>query len=87
MHLTPIKRCLSISTDPYACTDDFRYFEGGSSSVYLWDLDDGGFAGVILFKKGVSLVRQSSPALERTLTQSLNLLVISHSDRGIRFMS
>ena len=27
------------------------YFEGGLSSVYLWDLDDG-FAGVILFKKG-----------------------------------
>jgi hypothetical protein len=30
-----------------------RYFEGGSSSVYLWDLDDGGFAGVVLFKKSL----------------------------------
>jgi len=30
----------------------FRYYEGGISSVYLWDLDDGGFAGVVLFKKG-----------------------------------
>ena len=30
-----------------------RYYEGGISSVYLWDLDDGGFAGVVLFKKGV----------------------------------
>ena len=30
----------------------FRYYEGGVSSVYLWDLDDGGFAGVVLFKKG-----------------------------------
>ena len=29
-----------------------RYYEGGISSVYLWDLDDGGFAGVVLFKKG-----------------------------------
>ena len=29
----------------------FRYFEGGVSSVYLWDLDRG-FAGVILIKKG-----------------------------------
>jgi F-actin capping protein, beta subunit len=28
-----------------------RYFEGGVSSVYLWDLDDG-FAGVVLLKKG-----------------------------------
>ena len=26
------------------------YFEGGVSSVYLWDLD-AGFAGVILIKK------------------------------------
>ena len=29
-----------------------RYFEGGVSSVYLWDLDDGGFAGVVVLKKG-----------------------------------
>lgn len=29
-----------------------RYYEGGISSAYLWDLDDGGFAGVVLFKKG-----------------------------------
>ena len=29
----------------------FRYFEGGVSSVFLWDLDDGGFAGVVLLKK------------------------------------
>ena len=27
-----------------------RYYEGGVSSVYLWDLDDG-FAGVVLLKK------------------------------------
>ena len=32
--------------------DQYRdmYFEGGVSSVYLWDLDQG-FAGVILIKK------------------------------------
>jgi hypothetical protein len=29
-----------------------RYFEGGVSSVFLWDLEDGGFAGVVLLKKG-----------------------------------
>lgn len=29
------------------------YYEGGVSSVYLWDLDDG-FAGVVLLKKGRS---------------------------------
>jgi capping protein beta len=28
-----------------------RYFEGGISSVYLWDMDDG-FAGCVLLKKG-----------------------------------
>lgn len=27
------------------------YYEGGVSSVYFWDLDDG-FAGVVLLKKG-----------------------------------
>jgi len=32
-----------------------RYFEGGISSVYLWDMDDG-FAGCVLLKKGNSLV-------------------------------
>lgn len=29
-----------------------RYYEGGVSSVFLWDLEDGGFAGVVLLKKG-----------------------------------
>lgn len=29
-----------------------RYFEGGVSSVYCWDLDDG-FAAVILIKKSM----------------------------------
>lgn len=33
----------------------YRYYEGGVSSVYFWDLDDG-FAGVVLLKK-------SEPAL------------------------
>ena len=31
-------------------TDKGRYFEGGISSVYLWDMDDG-FAGCVLLKK------------------------------------
>lgn len=29
------------------------YYEGGVSSVYFWNLDDG-FAGVVLLKKGLS---------------------------------
>lgn len=32
-----------------------RYYEGGVSSVYLWDLEDGGFAGVVLLKKSTFL--------------------------------
>lgn len=28
------------------------YYEGGVSSVYLWDMEDSGFAGVVLLKKG-----------------------------------
>lgn len=33
-----------------------RYFEGGASSVYLWDLEDGGFAGVVVLKKSMSIL-------------------------------
>jgi hypothetical protein len=32
-----------------------RYYEGGISSVYLWDMDNG-FAGCVLLKKCESLV-------------------------------
>ena len=33
-----------------------RYYDGGVSSVYFWDLDDG-FAGVILLKKSTSCLQ------------------------------
>ena len=36
----------------WGTTDVGRYFEGGISSVYLWDMDDG-FAGCVLLKKGM----------------------------------
>jgi hypothetical protein len=29
-----------------------RYYEGGISSVYFWDIDEG-FAGCVLLKKGI----------------------------------
>lgn len=32
-----------------------RYYEGGTSSVYFWDLDDG-FAGVVLLKKSTCCI-------------------------------
>lgn len=40
-----------ISKPPDLCHAKRRYFEGGVSSVFLWDLEDGGFAGVVLLKK------------------------------------
>jgi capping protein beta len=44
--------------------DTYRemYFEGGASSVYLWDLDDGGFAGVVLLKKTMSPTAPNEPS-------------------------
>jgi len=44
--------------------DTYRelYFEGGVSSAYLWDLDDGGFAGVVLLKKTMAPTTPQEPA-------------------------
>lgn len=36
-----------------------RYFEGGISSVYFWDIDDG-FAGCVLLKKCMHCSRQTT---------------------------
>lgn len=48
----PSERLRKLEIDANAAFDQYRemYFEGGVSSVYLWDLDHG-FAGVILIKK------------------------------------
>lgn len=48
----PSERLRRLEIDANAAFDQYRemYFEGGVSSVYLWDLDHG-FAGVILIKK------------------------------------
>lgn len=48
----PSKQIRELEIDANAAFDVYRtqYFEGGLSSVYLWDLDDG-FAGVILIRK------------------------------------
>jgi len=53
------EKCMFVYLNPVVCKVSHididylrnRYFEGGVSSVYLWDLDDGGFAGVVLLKK------------------------------------
>lgn len=48
----PTERLRKLEIDANNAFDQYRdmYFEGGVSSVYLWDLDHG-FAGVILIKK------------------------------------
>nr|CAD7599243.1 unnamed protein product [Timema genevievae] len=48
----PSERLRRLEIDANLAFDQYRemYFEGGVSSVYLWDLDHG-FAGVILIKK------------------------------------
>lgn len=50
----PTARLRKLEVAANAAFDTYRelYYDGGLSSVYFWDLDDGGFAGVILLKKG-----------------------------------
>jgi len=47
----PKLRKLEIAANEAFDTYREMYFEGGVSSVFLWDLEEGGFAGVVLLKK------------------------------------
>lgn len=51
----PNERVRKMEVKANEAFDIYRelYYEGGVSSVYLWNLDDG-FAGVVLVKKGAS---------------------------------
>lgn len=55
-------RKLEISANEAFDTYREMYYEGGVSSVYLWDLDDGGFAGVVLLKKTMSPATPNEPS-------------------------
>ncbi|KAJ3840837.1 F-actin capping protein [Lentinula raphanica] len=57
---TPKLRKLEIAANDAFDTYREMYYEGGVSSVYLWDLDDGGFAGVVLLKKKTMMPSASS---------------------------
>ncbi|EPQ52635.1 F-actin capping protein, beta subunit [Gloeophyllum trabeum ATCC 11539] len=59
---TPKLRQLEIKANEAFDTYREMYFEGGVSSVFLWDLDDGGFAGVVLFKKSLNPSTASEPS-------------------------
>ncbi|KAL4064372.1 F-actin-capping protein subunit beta [Scleroderma yunnanense] len=55
-------RKLEIAANEAFDTYREMYYEGGVSSVYLWELDDGGFAGVVLFKKVMNPSSQDEPS-------------------------
>ncbi|KAI0649359.1 F-actin capping protein beta subunit [Trametes meyenii] len=59
---TPKLRKLEITANEAFDTYREMYYEGGVSSVFLWDLDDGGFAGVVLLKKTLSASAPGEPS-------------------------
>ncbi|KAK7032276.1 F-actin-capping protein subunit beta [Paramarasmius palmivorus] len=59
---TPKLRKLEISANEAFDTYREMYYEGGVSSVYLWDLEDGGFAGVVLLKKTMTPGSPNEPS-------------------------
>jgi len=58
----PKLRKLEIAANEAFDTYREMYFEGGVSSVFLWDLEDGGFAGVVLLKKTLTPASHSEPS-------------------------
>lgn len=63
--------------------DTFRdlYYDGGVSSVFLWDLDDG-FAGVILIKKEIGT---SGKEKEAGAWDSIHVLEVSEKGKTARY--
>ncbi|EMD31360.1 hypothetical protein CERSUDRAFT_119926 [Gelatoporia subvermispora B] len=59
---SPKLRKLEIAANEAFDTYREMYYEGGVSSVFLWDLDDGGFAGVVLLKKVLNPASPSEPS-------------------------
>ncbi|PFH48745.1 hypothetical protein AMATHDRAFT_149135 [Amanita thiersii Skay4041] len=59
---TPKLRKLEIAANEAFDTYRELYYEGGVSSVYLWDLDEGGFAGVVLLKKIMTPASPNEPS-------------------------
>jgi len=59
---SPKLRKLEIAANEAFDTYREMYYEGGVSSVFLWDLDDGGFAGVVLLKKVLNPSTSTEPS-------------------------
>ncbi|KAL1304019.1 hypothetical protein AAFC00_000460 [Neodothiora populina] len=58
------------------------YYEGGTSSVYFWNLDDG-FAGVVLLKKG-GAGTASSPS-QNAAWDSIHVLEVNERGRTAKY--
>jgi len=59
---SPKLRKLEIAAKEAFDTYREMYYEGGVSSVFLWDLEDGGFAGVVLLKKTLNPAAPTEPS-------------------------
>jgi capping protein (actin filament) muscle Z-line, beta len=68
----PSESLRKLEIDANHAFDQYRdmYFEGGVSSVYLWDLDHG-FAGILLIKKGLSICQACRQFAEINQQQKL----------------
>jgi capping protein beta len=76
-----IANCESLKKDLGSSNTDIaqlRYYEGGTSSVYLWNLDDG-FAGVVLLKKS------SSQAAASGAWDSIHVLEVAERGRTAKY--
>ncbi|EER29384.1 F-actin capping protein beta subunit isoforms 1 and 2, putative [Coccidioides posadasii C735 delta SOWgp] len=73
----PSERVRKMEVAANEAFDVYRelYFEGGVGSVYFWDLDDDGFAGVVLLKKGITPGSKNSGAWD-------SIHVFEATDRG-----
>jgi len=75
-------RKLEIATND--AFDSYRdmYYEGGASSAYLWELEDGGFAGVILLKKAA---RANSSAELSGTWDSIHVVEVAERGRQAHY--
>ena len=72
---TPSEKLRSMEAEANELFDAYRelYFEGGTSSVYLWDMDQG-FAGCFLIKKKV----EGTEFVKQGCWDSIHVIEVSH---------
>ena len=77
----PSARLRTLEVEANELFDAYRelYYEGGTSSVYLWDLD-GGFAGCFLIKKKVAGDR----FVNKGSWDSINVVEVNEESGGLK---